>query len=130
MPKYKKVNTRRPTIVRADVSYYSKGIRRQLRIAYPADAERILAESGDWQVLYGDERVRLKVCHAKKETNWNMEGEAMFWLFFRDGRKIRLYADDLKRIRASKINGALRAYLFPNGNYRQRYIKRARSTKR
>lgn len=113
MSGYRKINNRRPTIVRADVSYYSKGIRRQLRIAYPADAEERIGEPAKWKILFQNDKCKLFRAYATRDTNYTNNGEAVYFLRFRDGRKIRIYKDDFAKDLGRKLNMAIWADLYP-----------------
>lgn len=135
MPKFRKIGkSKRPSIIRADISYYSKGIRRAIKITYPADAEQRLTNPAKWNTLWQNEKMKLIVANATRQTTFTMEGEAVFFLIFRDGRRVRIYRDELSDRTGRRINGVIRNFLFPNNSRvrmtRQRTYKRARSKER
>ena len=94
-------------------------------LSAPPGAIELQREAIDWQLVYRDKVKKVLCATASETTDYVNEGELVFMVIFRDGRKIRIGPDDFTRDSASKINAIIRKMVF--GNFRTRLNSKKRT---
>ena len=102
----------RPKDYQMDIQFQTKGNRYFIKASGRQEDldTKDTSPPNAWKTLYVDKQVRVYGGVATRDTDYTVNGENVFFMKFKDGRRIRIYPNDLPERRIRAINKVLKEH--------------------